>query len=105
MARKPYKNPNYVPRIRWECSHVAHYSYWIITAYASVPGDAELCVFGEYRLPQLLVEKQGLRSCVEEIVADAEVSLSYKYDTLIRKHAPKNKHAAAALEAIRNRKE
>uniref|UniRef100_A0AB39CEB9 Uncharacterized protein n=1 Tax=Pseudomonas phage HRDY3 TaxID=3236930 RepID=A0AB39CEB9_9VIRU len=79
---------------------MVHYSYWIITAHAHIPGNASLCVFGEYRLPLLRVAKLGMRSCLEEIVRDAEVSLSHKYNTLVRKHAPKNKRAQAALDMI-----
>lgn len=110
MARKPYKNPNYIPRIHWECGLNYSFSYWTITASAPIPGDDELCAFNEYTLPKIKVEKQSLRSCLEEIVRDAEISLSYKYNSLVHKHAAKNKHAQAALAVItewqdRNEKE
>lgn len=112
MARKPYKNPNYIPRIHWECGLNYHFRYWTITASAQIPGTSlpRLEVFGEYTLPKIKVEKHGMRACLEEIVRDAEISLSYKYNSLVLKHAGMNKHASAALAVItewqdRNEKE
>jgi len=98
MAKKP--RPNYVPRISWEC-HENNYGFWVVNAYAEIPGDATLEVSGEYRIPFTYAKRvQGIGFYMKEIVREAEISLSYKYNMLVRKHAHKNKHAQAALDTI-----
>jgi hypothetical protein len=85
----------------WECEDISNRGHWRITASAEIPGDPDLIVTGEYRLPHVYAERvQGLRYFLSEIVRDAEVSLTCKYNLLVRKHAAKNKHAQAALAVI-----
>lgn len=90
-----------MPRILWECYDVWNRGYWIVYATAEIPGDSSLSVTSEYHLPHSYAQRpQGLGHYVKNIVVEAETSLSYKYNTLVRKHAHKNKHAQAALDAI-----
>lgn len=98
MAKK--QRPNYVPRIQWEC-HENNYGFWVVDAYAPIPGDDKLRVSSEYRIPFTYAKRiQGIGYYLKEIVREAEISLSYKYNMLVRNHAHKNKHAQAALDAI-----
>ena len=95
------KQQNYLPRITWDCMDLGRRGYWIIYATANVPGDDTLTVCSEYHLPHAYAERpQGLAHYVKNLVTEAEISLSHKYGMLVRKHAPKNKHAKAALDTI-----
>lgn len=92
---------NYLPRIVWECENLYHRGYWIVSASAEIPGDSSLVVSGQYHIPHVYAERPpGLAYYLKEVVRDAEVSLTSKYNLLVRKHAHKNKHAHAALAVI-----
>ena len=98
---KKKQRPNYMPKIFWECENTENRGYWILHAWACVPGDESLEVTAEYHLPHMYEKRTGgLSPVVFKTIEDMAVSVSYKYNTLVRKLASKNKHAQKALDAI-----
>lgn len=96
--KKPRRN--YVPKIFWECEDCPR-GYWILHATAHVPGDLELEVSARQHLPRLYAEREGgLTPFLLRAIDDMSLSIEYKYNTLVRKHSAKNKHAKAALDTI-----
>ena len=100
-TKQPKKHRgNYVPRILWEC-YPNVYQFWVVTASAQVPGDPDLIVSTVHHIPFVYAETVlGLSYYLGEVVRDSEVSLTCKYNMLVRKHAPTNKRAQAALATI-----
>lgn len=97
--KKAHKN--FVPRITWECEALLNRGYWIVNAYAAIPGAPDLEVSTEYHVPFIYAERNGgILPCMAVTFVNMETSISYKYNMLVRKHAHKNKHAQAALAVI-----
>lgn len=96
--KKPRRN--YTPKIFWECEECPR-GYWILHATAHVPGDITLEVSARQHLPRTYAERaEGLRHYVTIALDDMALSIEYKYNTLVRKHAPASKQARAALDTI-----
>ena len=97
-------NQVYRPKtLNWECEPVYNRYYWIISAHAYIPGAENLEVSAEIRMPFSYVARiAGLTHYVDKAVRDMTISISYKYQMLVRNNAAVNKHAATALEEIRN---